>query len=736
MLLLTRLFFATALFALMIIIKSWQLPFVTSLQYRVFDLYQTIKPRPYEPAPVRIVDLDEETLSRLGQWPWPRTRVAELVQKLHHAGAAAIAFDIVFAEPDRTSPDEILKVWQRSPALEQALAPIPDGDGTLEATLHGKPVITSFVLTHDPAKNIAPLPKPGFAVAGGTPMLSSFSGAVLTLPALEKAATGNGAMNSDPDDDGILRRVPLVLQMNGQMFPSLMAESLRIAQSASSVTIKTLSPAAGDENKPQPVTAVRIGEVVIPTDERGKMWVYYTPFEPGRYLPAWKVMDGSAGEQDIAGNIILIGTSAQGLKDIRTTPLNPVLPGVEVHAQAIEQAILGVNLLRPDWIFGAEVLAMIATAGLTILAAAFLPAMAGGFVLVTLIAATFGASFYLFSEYRILAEPVMACATMMIGYFNESLSRNSRIERDRARVRVAFSHYMAPELVEDLARHPENLVLGGETRELTVMFSDVRGFSAIAEKLSPEALTSLLNQLLTPMTDAILSEKGTIDKYIGDCIMAFWNAPLDVPHHPSHAGRAALKMLAAIEALNTARAHQAASRRQPFAPLKIGVGINTGLCCVGNMGSAQRFSYSALGDEVNLASRLEGQCKIYGVELIIGESTARQLSGFALLELDLLRVQGKEEVLRIYTLVGDETMAQMNDFKTWERHHNAMLEAYRRRDWPQALHHIELSLKGAEQTPCPVSMHKYYALFQKRISDFSHTPPPPEWDGIHTAESK
>jgi len=725
------------LLASAVYLKMAQPPFLADFQNRVFDTYQNLSPRPYEPVPVRIVDIDDETLERHGQWPWPRPLVGELIAKLTEAGASSIMLDIVFSEPDRTSPRELGNIWKNNEQLQNALVQLPDHDELLAKTIAESPVITGFVLTQDNQSQKASMPsaKTGISFMGENPtsLIVDFIGSVHSLPILEEAAKGNGALNSRPDRDGIVRSTPVVVQLNGKLYPSLGSEGLRVAQGASGSILKTVG--GGSSGLPLAITAAKIGEFVIPTDAHGNQWLYYTQHREERYIPAWKVLDGSADSAKLEGNIILIGTSAAGLKDIRATPMSQVVPGVEIHAQALEQALLGISLERPDWIIGAEI-ALMLLASLVMLAvnSKLSPSWGASFMLFA-IAATIAVSWYAFTKQHLLVEPVMPVATVFLIYFFDSLARYLRTERERQQIKTAFSQYMSPELVRELASQPEKLALGGEDKELSIMFCDMRDFTSISENLAPMELTRLMSEFLTPMTEIILSRQGTIDKYIGDCIMAFWNAPLDDAAHAQHAAEAALSMREALMALNEVRKAKADAQNQPFKPLAASISINSGMCCVGNMGTPQRFNYSALGDEVNLTSRLEGQTKYYGVDIILGEGTANKLSGLALLELDSLRVKGKSNAVRVYTLAGNATLAGDPAFIALAAHHQAMLASYRKQQWAQARQNLEACQKAAGPI-LPLLNQQFYPRYAERIEAYEKTPPPENWDGVYQVFTK
>ncbi len=710
---------------------SW----LQTLRLTVFDTMLIQHPRPYTPLPVKIVDIDDESLRRLGQWPWPRTQVAQMVEKLTQAGAATIALDIVFAEPDKTSPKELLPVWQKEGFLnELPKENLPDHDALLALALGQSNVVTGFVL-NEQLTAAKPTKKAGIAVAGESPdaALERFTGAVTTLPVLEAAASGNGALNSVPERDGIIRRIPLLMGMGRDMYPSLSAEALRTAQGARSYLVKAAG-ASGEDAFVEGggMVSMKIGDFTVPTDASGKFWIHYTDYTDARYVPVWKLFEAGVDLSELEGAIVLIGTSAAGLKDIRATPLNPATSGVEVHAQAIEQILLGEYIERPDWMLGAELAAMMLAGIVLTVVMIVLPFLWSALFALSLLGGAVFFADHAFTTYHLLVDPVTPGIAIFLVYITESLRRFIGTEREKQQVRSAFSHYMSPALVERLAEHPEALKLGGEMREMTILFCDVRGFTTISEQFDAEGLTRFINRFLTPMTDEILSHTGTIDKYMGDAIMAFWNAPLDDEDHAAHGCRAALRMMERLAPLNASLKKEAEENGTKYIPVAIGIGLNTGIVCVGNMGSDQRFDYSVLGDDVNLASRLEGQSKTYGVNIVIGENTKRKLEGFATLELDLIKVKGKTEAVRIHTVLGEAQLLESEGFKKLAATHATLLEQFRKQAWAEVKKRIaecRALLNGL-----PIS--GLYDLYEERMEEYQQNPPPKDWDGVYVATSK
>jgi adenylate cyclase len=725
-----------AVIAGVLALRIWDPGPVARLRSLVFDSYQQIRPRTFDPTlPVRIVDIDEESLKRIGQWPWPRTVLAELVDKLVANGAATIGFDMVFPEPDRLSPANALRFWPKAEALQslrEEVEKLPSNDQIFAEAIGKAPVVLGFIAT--PQGTSIPASKAGFAHGGDDPMLFApyYSGAAASLPELQAQASGAGSLNWLPEHDQIIRRMPMVVRIGDKLYPSLAADVLRLAQGASTFVVKS-SGASGEAafGEKTGIARIRIGDYEVPTEANGQMWIRFTHQAKERYLPAWRVLNGEIGKDEIDGRLLIVGTSAAGLLDLRSTPLDASVPGVELHAQTIEQILQGAFLQRPDFATPAELLYILAIGSLI----AFLiyrtgaagSALLGGIA----IAAVLGVSWYAFDVFGWLVDPVYPAIALTAIYLAGTLFVFLRTERERNRVRNAFSHYMAPALVERLAGDPSRLKLGGETRDMTLLFSDVRGFTGISQGLDAEELTRFLNSLFTPLSNIILEEQGTIDKFMGDAVMAFWNAPLDDSEHPSNACRAALRMMDQMGQLNTRWRQEAEALGRPFKPVQLGIGLNTGVCCVGNLGSETRFDYSVIGDNVNVASRLEGQSKTYEVGTVVGESTTARAPDFAFIELDLLKVKGRTEATRIYALLGDATLKHSQAFVDLTARHAEFLRCFRAQAWDAAE-----SLSHTCEELDEGRLDRLYALYRERIAVFRHHPPPPGWDGGAEALSK
>ena len=711
--------------------------FVEQLRHRVFDEYQRLKPREYSnDIPVRILDIDDESLSRIGQWPWPRDVMAEIVARLNELGASAVVFDMVFSQPDRLSPESLRKMLPKRPEFEAAregLLQIPDNDELFAQTVDGAYVVTGFAMTGRETTETAPAIKAGFAENGdrAAPYLPAYAGAMKVLSNIESKVAGNGALNAIPESDGVYRRIPMFMTLNDKIYPSLVAESLRVAQDASTFIIQAVG-ASGEEGFGETgLVSFKVGAVKVPTDENGQIWVRFTGDIPERYVPAWKLLDGSAPAEKLEGHIVLIGTSAAAMKDLRATPLDPAAAGVSLHAEALETILTGNFLNRPDFAHGLEVVASFL---LGLLLIWLLPKWGSVWCAVLTFAAIVGVvagAWYAFDVYNWLLDPIYFSVVILVIYLTQSLLIFLATEAERARVRGAFGMYLSPALVEQLASDPEQLKLGGEMKDISIMFCDVRGFTSISELYDPEGLTQLINKFLTPMTQVIMDRMGTIDKYMGDCIMAFWNAPVDVPTHVAEACNSALTMFEKLEELNTELEQEAVSNNKEFRPLKIGIGLNTGSCCVGNMGSNQRFDYSILGDDVNLCSRLEGQSKGYAVDIVISETTKIAAPEFATIELDLIQVKGKTVPVRIFALIGNSEVQDSEWFKDMSAVHAELILEYRNQNWKKAKTLVSKAREAAGK-----KFDGLYDLFDARIEEYKSNPPGLDWDGVFVATDK
>lgn len=670
-------FLLVASFAL---VRWWDPVPVEVLRLKGFDVLQRLDPRTAADGatdrwtgPVVIVDIDEESLDRIGQWPWPRSVIAELVDRLAEGGALAIGFDVLFAEPDRLSPEALADRIQRfDTELARELRFLPGNDARLAQSFrrHTRVVVAQAVHPRALPHDIGPVNTPSVAVMGPTPeaALVQAPGVIRPLPRLADAAAGVGMISLWESPDNIVRRVPLAIQAAGDLYPALSSEMLRVALGEKTYVLQGSS--AGAE-------ALLIGPNRIPVDASGQIWVHYRSSNPHQYISAQDVLAGDLPSDTFRNRFVLVGASATGLGDIKATPMTASLPGVEVHAQALETVLDGTVLRRPAIAEAVEIAATLALGSAVVvlipLAGAWTALVLGG----VLAFAAAGAAGYAYSVERVMLDAGFPLVTSFFAFTLMVFGNYLVSDREKRFIRGAFNQYLAPALVDQIAHQPELLKLGGETRPATILFSDIRGFTGIAERFGDDAagLTNLVNRLLTPLSEEILLRKGTIDKYIGDAIMAFWNAPMEDPVHAENACEAALAMVRALDALNRELAAEAGDGGTPLV-LRTGIGINTGRCLAGNLGSRMRFNYSVLGDAVNIAARLEALTRTYDVDIIIGETTAAAVRDrYAVVELDEVQLKGRQEPAKVFALLGNGTLAADTTFLSFAAAHQRLRDS-------------------------------------------------------------
>jgi adenylate cyclase len=613
----------------------------------VFDYYQQLKPRPDPDLPVTIVDIDEASLAAIGQWPWSRDILATLTNRLGELGAAVIAYDVLFTEPDRTSPSNVVENAE-------------DYDASFAQALAEAPTVLAF--SESGSQTTVPL-KTGIAISGADPSaaIPALDGLNLPLLQLTQAASGLGAITLGATDAGtVVRNLPLLWRAGDTIVPALALEALRVPLGASTLVV------VSSLVEPGHVEGVRLGPWTVPTSSTGSLRLYYRPLDPAVYVSAADILTGehTAIANRIAGHIVLVGTSAGGLLDLRRSTLGVAVPGVSVHLQAIEQVMSGTYLHRADWVGGLEILVFAATGAILVLAVAFAgPATGLILSLVVAVSAAIG-SWVAFAQYGLLLDATFLLLGAVLVYAAMAFLRFAVTDADRRRIRNAFAHYVAPSLLSEIERNAARLELGGETRELTVMFSDVRNSTALAERLPPPRLLQLLNGLFDALGGCITRESGTIDKFMGDAIMAFWNAPLPVEAHARRACTAALAMRQAV----------AAFPEDPE-PVAIGIGLATGEALVGNMGSHERFDYSCIGETVNIAARVEDACKTVRYDILVTEATARAAGNFAVLPAGTLHLRGISAPQPVYLLVGDAELEASPRFRKLSECHALLCAA-------------------------------------------------------------
>jgi len=617
---------------------------VLALRHAVFDQFQRWQPRLAAATPVRVVDIDEESLARLGQWPWPRTRLAELLQRLDGAGVAAVGFDVLFAEADRTSPAAMSALWQVPAALRNSLAALPDHDAAFATALAQAPAALGFVAVERGA-----LPRdvawPFRFVLSGAPQLDDlfdFDAAVMPLPALAQAAAGLGAISFVPDPDGVVRRVPMVFRLGEAVVPALVAEVLRLEQGARNYTL------LGEGQKGQGgLAGLRVGARQVATNERGEVWVHYARPDAARYLPAWRVLAGEVDE-DLRGRLVLVGSSAQGLMDLRFNPVSGPMPGVEAHAQVLEQILAGDVLQRPRLAPAAESLALLLGCVLVALAMAYAATPLALGALALLLGGFGWASWVAFSRHGLLLDPALPALAVLLAFIAAGVARYIAGERRQRWIRLAFSRYVSPNLVEHLVAHPEQLALGGRRQVCSFVFTDLAGFTALMDRLDPAEAVALLNRYLDEMIGIAFRHQGTLDRIVGDAVAIMFSAPVPQADHACRALACAREMAA----FGAAYAAELAAQGIPFGHTR--VGVHTGEVIVGNFGGKAIFDYRALGDAVNTASRLEGANKYLGTQLCLSAATLAACPQAKVRPLGRLMLQGRSEALMAYTPVEAE----------------------------------------------------------------------------------
>jgi adenylate cyclase len=720
--------------------KRYELAFIDRLDAIIYDTKVRLTMPQGVDDRVVILDIDEKSLAEVGRWPWARDKLATLVEKLFDRyGVALIAFDVVFAEPDDSAGLRSLEALGRRQLKDNAafqvalkeLRPQLDHDARFAEAIKGRPVVLGYYFSSNsdgPGSGALPaaaLPAGSFQ---GRPVAATrWSTYGANLPEFQQSAAGAGHFNPVVDLDGISRRVPMLAEYNGQYYEALslavvrtLLGSPRIAPGYPQEGLFANRSYAGLEWLDLPGGQ---GTVRVPVDEVLATSIPYHGYKGSfPYLSIADVLADRISPEQLQNRIVLVGTTAPGLMDLRATPVGATYPGVEIHANLIAGMLDGTIKQKPAYVLGADVVFLVITGGVMVLLLPLLPPFRAAVVSlgVLLFLITVNLAFWQFGHTvlplasGLILVLVLFAFNMSWGYFVESRSKRQFTD--------LFGRYVPPELVDEMARDPERYSMEGRRAELTVLFSDIRGFTTLAEDMPPDQLAALMNEYLGAMTEVVRRQRGTLDKYIGDAIMAFWGAPVAEPRHAAKAVRCALEMQAALPELN----RRLVAKGWPA--LSIGVGINTGVMTVGDMGSPVRMAYTVMGDAVNLASRLEGITRRYDVGIIVGESTREALKGqFVFRELDRARVRGKEEPVAIYEPVaadGEITGDRQEELRLW---HQA-LRYYRACDWDQA----ELALMNLSRlAPCPL-----YTLYTERIAHYRANPPDPAWGGVWNFQSK
>lgn len=618
-----------------------------TLHNTVFDQYQRWQPRVYAQSPVKIIDIDEDSLAKIGQWPWPRNKVAQLIKLLTQDNVNAIALDMIFSESDRTSPKNISKHWRLSEQARQEISQLADHDLTMANALSGSPSISGFTLERDETKNAPPKRRFNIVNMGESPLsyLQPFSGSLNSLGMFESKVAGNGALNYISDQDGVVRRVPLVMRLGNDVYPSLIAETLRVSQHAHNYIIKT-SPI-----KDAGIDGILIGKIKVPTTADGQLWIHYSQANPERYISAWKVLDPTFNPKNLAGNIVIIGTSAKGLMDQRNNALGLIMPGVEAHAQALEQILNQTFLARPHWALWLELLVILGGGLLVGILALNTRAIVSAIFTLALIAMLNISGWIAFSRYGLLFDLFTPSLILFITFSLASIIHHLSTEQKQQWIKEAFSRYVSPNLVSHLVENPESLTLGGERRTCSFVFTDLADFTSLMEKINPSDAVSLLNTYLDEMIAIAFRHNGTLDRIVGDAVAIMFSAPVIQSDHQQRAFNCALDM------------HQFSSRylaelnSKGIAFGKTRIGVHSGEVIVGNFGGSTIFDYRALGDTVNTAARLESLNKHLGTTMCVSEDTLKGCKNANVRPVGQIVLNGKTKPLAVYEILARDDQA-------------------------------------------------------------------------------
>ena len=732
------------LFALLHATGTLRLGLVNRLDDIVYDArLRATMPKTLDERIV-IVDIDEKSLAEVGRWPWGRNKVAALVDRLFgEYNIALLGVDVVFAEADESSGLKQLQLLAQNDLRDQRgfvdrvvqLHNTLDYDSLLATALQKRPIVMGYYFTNDNAgRSSGVLPMPAMAsdtLKGRNITVTTWTGYGASIDVLAKAAPKAGFFNYLPSEgDGLVRSIPMLAEYKSQYYESLPLAMFRVLTGNPEIVPgfpqeRLVSKAYG---RLESLLLLRDGKTLpIPVNERVAVLV---PFRGAggvgggsfRYVSASDILSKQVPLDSLKGKIIFLGTTAPGLLDLRVTPVGEAYPGVEVHANVISGLLDGKVLVSPDYVLGYEVLVLALSGLLLALALPVLSAPRAVLLSVLVMVVLVGMNFWLYLDYGLVLPLASALLTafaafalnMSYGYFVES-----RAKRELAHL---FGSYVAPELVVEMVKDPSSYSMKAVNKELTVMFCDMRGFTKMSEKMEPLLLQQLLNDVFTRLTDIIRANKGTIDKYMGDCVMAFWGAPVDLPDHAQLAVKTAIEMIAVVRSINDGH------RAKGLPEIGIGIGLNTGMMCVGDMGSVTRRSYTVIGDAVNLGSRLEGLSKNYGTEIVVNASTRKLAPEFTWQELDHVRVKGKQQAVGIYSplAVADPGSTDtVTELKTWA----LFLKAYRAQNWEQC----DVLLLNIQR----LNPQKYlYHLYLDRVASLRRLPPDLTWDGATNFDSK
>lgn len=676
-------------------IDSASLQFIENVDLKMKDMRLLIRGRVPTPSSVIIVAIDNKSVKEVGRWPWSREVMGSLIKGMADYGVKVSALDVVFSETQNPESDAALAdyILQSGNVIEGHF--FRNETSELDPTVLDQ-IQSSKIRQVQIDSGVTSVP------------LIEYASLDANIAAIGRSALSFGYFNVIPDSDGLFRRLPLLMLYNSDIYPSLTLQALKF------YTGENAEVSIGKAG----VRAVKLGKMSIPSNHKGELSLnYYGPGGSIRTFSAVDILKKRLPSDELRGKLAFVGFTEMGIYDVRTAPFDPVLPGVEIHATAAANTLEQRFIIHNNNTRLAERVILFIMPLILAMLLGLAPSATVGFIAGSCLSGVYlVVNYLLFSRFLVdltLLSPLMALGLTTLG---SEIYRSLVVDRKGRHMKKAFSNYVSADLVAQIMKNPDSLKLGGEKKEISILFSDIRGFTTISEKLSPEELVHLLNEYLNPMTLIVLEEKGTLDKYVGDAVMAIYNAPLDVAGHAGHACRSALKMIAKLGELNTSFIARGID------PIDIGIGINTGDAVVGNMGAAIRFDYTAIGDNVNLASRLEGLNKMYGTHIIVSESTKESAgNGFHFREIDLVTVKGKHRPVPIYELMVTEDMAMVDSFE-------GALRLYRNREFSAALKIFsDLSTQKGDQVS---------VMYSKRCLEFIEAPPPEQWDGAFIAKSK
>jgi adenylate cyclase len=697
-----------------------------------------------------IIDIDEKSLAEVGRWPWGRNKMATLVDELFERQKIAIlGFDVVFAEADDSSGLKRLRQLAGNELKDQAgfgerlnqIEASLDYDAVFARSLDKRPTVLGYYMTSDrDGRTNGVLPAPVMqknALLGRPIKFTSWSGFGSNIEPIAKAAPMGGFFNSITDTDGVVRSIPLIAEYKGQYYESLSMAMFRVLTG-----LPKVEPGFPQERflsrNYQGLESILLKQgnksLAIPVDDRVAALV---PFRGAgnvaggsfKYISAADVLARRVPAGELNGKIILLGTTAPGLLDLRVTPVGETYPGVEVHANVISGLLDGRLYVKPDYAVGYDVIVLVLAGLILAFALPILSAPKAVALSAVVIAGLVGLNFWLYLGAG-LVLPLATALVMALTAFALNMSYGYFVEsKSKRQIANLFGTYVPPELVDEMVKDPDSYNMKAASKELTVMFCDMRGFTKLSETMDPTQLQGLLNDVFSRLTNVIRNNRGTIDKYMGDCVMAFWGAPVDSPEHAALAVKTAMEMAAEVRKINEEY------RAKGTPEIGVGIGLNTGSMCVGDMGSSIRKSYTVIGDAVNLGARLEGLSKIYGVDIVVSESTKKLSPDFAWQELDKVRVKGKDQAVTIFLPLAsvDRLPKELSDeIKLW----NAFLKSYRSQDWEQCDLHM-LNIERNQASKSGKTAKKYlYQLYSERVASMRQLPFDPSWDGATNFETK